>query len=447
MTHATYARRQAARSWWRDGLEGSIYLLCAIGIAFAVADGALLATSALDGIYAAGRLTGIVAAILVLVQMTLISRAPFVERAFGHDRVASVHTRLGKPVVILMLLHAGIITVVSAQYDGRSVLSQSAAFWELGWFMVAAQAALGIFVVIAATSLVAVRRRWRYERWHAVHLLVYAGVATAVPHQFLEGSTFRDAGAAWWFWLALYVLALGSFLLWRVVVPAIRTSVHGLKVASVEPLADGSTSIVLAGRGLDRLRARPGQFMLWRFLDRERWTEAHPYSLSRAPEADTLRLTVKPSGDHSRGLAALRPGTRVVAEGPLGVFTEDSAHAPGAVLVAAGIGITPMRALLEGDDAPAALIYRVRSRSEAPLLDEVAALTAERGVALHVVEGPRASSGWGTAAGETLASLVTDVADRDVYVCGPPAWTARVRDDARAAGVPRHAIHEERFGW
>lgn len=443
----SYARRQAVRSWWRDGLEASIYLLCAVGIAFAIADGALLAASPLDGLYAAGRFTGIVAAVLVLVQITLISRAPFVERAFGHDRVAAIHTRLGKPVIILMLIHATLITVVSGRFEGRSIVAQSTAFWDLGWFMVAAQAALGLFIVVGAASLAAVRRSWRYERWHALHLLVYLGVAGAVPHQFLEGSTFRDAGAAWWFWLVLYVLALGSFLVWRLIVPAVRVARHGLTVAEVSPLPDGSTSIVLTGRGLDRLGARPGQFMLWRFLDRDRWTQAHPYSLSRAPEPGSLRLTVKPSGDHSRGLAALSPGTRVVAEGPLGVFTADSAHAPGAVLVAAGIGITPMRALLEADDAPAALVYRIRSRAEAPLLEEVAALAERRGTALHLVEGPRTAGGWGTAAGETLAGLVPDVADRDVFVCGPPAWASAVRDDARAAGVPARAIHEERFGW
>lgn len=447
MSLAPHARRQAARSWWRDGLEASIYLICAVGVALAIADGALLASSPLDGIYAAGRLTGIVAAVLVLVQITLISRAPYVERAIGHDRAAATHTRLGKPVVILMLVHAGIITVVSAQYDGRSVLEQTTAFWELGWFMVAAQVALGLFLIIAGTSLVAVRRRWRYETWHAVHLLVYLGVAAAVPHQFLEGSTFRDAGLAWWFWLTLYTLAIGSFLWWRVVTPLARLGRHGLTVDSVTALADGSTSIVLAGRDVDRLRARPGQFMLWRFLDRERWTQAHPFSLSAAPTADRLRITVKPSGDHSRALATLAPGTRVLAEGPLGVFTDRSSHAPAPVLVAAGIGITPMRAMLEGDDAPVAVIWRVRSRAEAPLLDEVTALCAARAVPLHLIEGPRAGSGWGTAAGETLAALVDGVDGRDVYVCGPPAWAAAMRADARAAGVHEHAIHEERFGW
>ncbi|WP_062301199.1 ferredoxin reductase family protein [Demequina subtropica] len=443
-TLEAYARRTRARGWWRDGLEASIYLIAAVGVAFMIAGGGLLATAPRDYAYGLGRMVGIVAAVLVLAQITLISRAPFVERAFGHDRAAAVHTRMGKVAFILMLVHVALILVVSAQYDGRSILAQTAAFWDLGWFMVAAQVGLALFTVVVATSLVAIRSRWRYERWHAVHLLVYLAIAAVVPHQFLEGATFRGAGAAWWFWLALYVLAIGSFVVYRIVRPLVLLARHDLRVAEVEALPDGSTSIVMSGRGLDRLGARPGQFLLWRFLDRERWTQAHPWSLSRAPRADSLRITVKPSGDASAAVRDLRVGTRVLAEGPLGIFTDVARTSPGAVLVASGIGVTPIRALLEEADGPCTVVYRVRSRTEAPLLDEVEALAAGRGAELVVVAGPR-GTGWGTAAGESLAGLVPDVADRDVYICGPQRWADAVEAEARAAGVRAAAIHRERF--
>ena len=440
------ARRTSRRGWWRDGLEASVYLVAAVGVALFVASGGLLVTEPIDPLYGVGRAAGIVAAVLVLTQITLISRAPFVERAIGHDRAAAVHMRLGKVAFILMLVHVALITIMSASFDGRSLLEQTTAFWELGWFMVAAQAGLGLFTIAVATSLVIVRSRWRYERWHAVHLLMYLAIAAVVPHQFLEGSTFRDGGAAWWFWLVLYTLAVGSFLAYRVVRPLALLARHDLRVAAVEPLPDGSTSVVMEGRALDRLGARAGQFLLWRFLDRDRWTQAHPYSLSRVPTAGTMRITVKPSGDASAALKDLAVGTRVLAEGPLGIFSDVARTAPGAVLVAAGIGVTPVRAMLEDAPDPCAVILRVRSRAEAPLLDEVEALAAERGVDLHVIEGPR-GRGWSTAAGETLAALVPDVAARDVYVCGPVPWADAVAADARAAGVPEDAIHRERFGW
>lgn len=446
-TTTPYLRRAARREWWRDSLEAAPYLAAAVATSFLIASGGLLASAPIDYAYAFGRVAGIVAAVLVMCQILLISRAPFVERAIGHDRAAAIHTRLGKVAFIAMLVHVAVILVVNAEYDGRSVLAQAVAFWDLGWFMVAAQAGLGLFLIVVATSLAAVRRRWRYERWHAVHLLVYLAIVAVIPHQFLEGSTFRDGGAAWWFWLALYVLAIGSFLVFRLIRPVARSLRHGLRVAELTALADGSTSIVITGRGLERWRARPGQFFLWRFLDREHGREAHPFSLSRAPQAHSLRITVKPSGDHSASLATVKPGTRVIADGPLGIFTDAVRTAPGSVLVAAGVGVTPMRALLETVDGPCDIVWRVRSRDEAPLLDEMEALAAERGATLRVLEGPRGAAGWGTVAGETLAGLVPDVHRRDVYVCGPTPWAAEVMRDARAAGVPAHAIHHERFRW
>ncbi len=97
-------------------------------------------------------------------------------------------------------------------------------------------------------------------------------------------------------------------------------------------------------------------------------------------------------------------------------------------------------------EAPCTAVLRVRSRAEAPLRDEVESLVAGRGGTLILVEGPRGDGG-GPTAGESLAALVPDVAERDVYICGPLAWAEAVERDARSAGVPSTAIHRERFGW
>src|SRR5690606_3472573 len=133
---------------------------------------------------------------------------------------------LGKYAFVLMVAHAGMISITTAQYEGNSFLEQPAAFAELGWYLSTAQLGLGLFAVVVATSLYAVRRRWRYENWHAVHLMVYVSIALVIPHQFLEGSTFRDGGPAWWFWLTLYVVAIGSFLGFRVLRPLVLWRRH-----------------------------------------------------------------------------------------------------------------------------------------------------------------------------------------------------------------------------
>jgi ferredoxin-NADP reductase len=281
-------------------------------------------------------------------------------------------------------------------------------------------------------------------------LLTYVAIGFVVPHQFLEGTTFRGGGLAWWFWISLYVVAFGSFIVFRLVRPLVLLGRHDLRVSAVTPLPDGSTSIEMTGKRLAALRPRPGQFLLWRFLDRDRWREAHPFSLSRQPHGDTLRITVKPSGDWTSRLGDVAVGTRVLAEGPLGVFSDVTRTQPGLVLISAGIGITPVRAMLEehaADAGPCTVIVRARADDEAPLLDEVRALAAERGAALHVLIGPR-GEGWAPAGQPThLADVVDDVARCDVYVCGPEEWARAVEADALAAGVPAASIHREQFAW
>ena len=442
------ARAAARRSWWADGLEAAMWLAAVTGIALMIASGGLQAQSATDAWYALGRSLGIVAAVLMMTQVLLASRAPWVERGLGHDRAIAIHTRIGKVAIILMLVHALILTAASGAYDGRSVVGQVVAWPQYGWFMLAALVAVATFAVVLVTSLAAVRLRWPYERWHAVHMLVYVGVALAVPHQFLEGSTFRTGGVSWWFWAVLWTVTIGSFVVFRLIRPLVLMRRHGLRVAAVDALPDGSTSVTLEGRDLGRLRAQAGQFFLWRFLSPQLRTQSHPYSLSAAP-GDRLRITVKPSGQGSAAIRSLEPGTRVLIEGPLGVFTHASRARDHLVLVCAGIGITPVRSMLEaavpGEDVT--VIVRARSREEAPLLDEVEALAAERGARLHVVLGRRGAT-WGTdEQPASLADLIEAPERADVYICGPRAWALAVEADARAAGVAPEAVHREEFGW
>lgn len=446
---AALLRRRRMRSWHRDGIEAVPYVVAAIAIALAIADGALLTVTPIDYVYAGGRALGLMAAVLMLSQVALAARIPAIERALGHDRAIAVHTRLGKAAIILMAFHAGIITLMSAHYAGVAWWDHTIAMFTSQWYLASAQIALGLFAIIFATALLIVRRRWRYETWHTVHLMTYGAVAAAIPHQFLEGTTFRDGGPVTGFWWLLYLSVFGALITYRVIRPLRRWRRHGLRVAEVVPHGDAYTSVRITGDDVERLGVQAGQFFLWRFMDRQRWRSAHPFTVSDVA-ADGLRLTAKAVGDGSRTLATVSPGTRVLIEGPFGVFTRASRNCHGAVLVAAGIGITPVRALLADwteADGPVAVIVRVRSRDEAPLLDEVTSIATAKGVALTVIEGAR-GEGWG-AVGQParLGEIVADIAERDIYVCGPPAWAQRVADDAFASGAAPQNVHREAFGW
>ncbi len=219
-----------------------------------------------------------------------------------------------------------------------------------------------------------------------------------------------------------------------------------LRVAEVTAEGPTVTSLRLTGRRLDRLHARPGQFFLWRFLTGGFWWTAHPFSLSAAPDGRSLRISVKAAGDHTSRIGTIPVGTRVVAEGPFGQFTDAVRRRGKVLLIAGGIGITPIRALAESLDGDLVVIHRVLADGDAVFRSELAELAARRQLAVHYVVGDHtAEEGQGLLTTAHLRELVPDIAERDVYLCGPPGMVAWMLPNIRRAGVARRRLHVERF--
>jgi predicted ferric reductase len=290
----------------------------------------------------------------------------------------------------------------------------------------------------------AARRRLRYETWYYLHLYTYLAIALAFSHQFADGTTFLSNLAARFWWSAMYLTVAALIAWYRLAVPLLSFARHGFHVIGVKQEGPGVVSVYIGGDRLDELGAEPGQFFRWRFLTRSMWWSSHPYSLSAAPGEDVLRITAKDLGDHSAALAQLRPGTRVVAEGPYGAF-----RAPrpgrGVVLLAGGVGITPLRALFATLPGPVTLIYRARNPRDVVFREELDAIAAARGAIVHYVIGSRAEMGGDPLSPRVLRSLAPALDAQDVYVCGPPGMTSAAVKALRAAGVPKRSIHHESF--
>ena len=316
------------------------------------------------------------------------------------------------------------------------------------------------------------RRHLKYETWHLIHLSAYLVIVLSFGHVLAVGTDFSDDPLARGYWMALYVVVAALVLLFRVGHPVLLDRRHRLKVLRVVPEAAGVASVYVTGTDLRNFRARPGQFFMWRFLAPQRWWMAHPFSLSAAPNGEYLRITVKEVGDGTRDIQLLRPGTRVAVEGPYGVFTTLHRRQKKVLLVAGGIGITPIRALLE--DLPqgkggVVLLYRARSWDEVLFRDELEELVTARQGELRYLIGSRRG---GTTdlpeepfSARTLRQMVPDVAQRDVFVCGSAAmmrelhyslksWTSPTRrsttkgshcsDDARVSRLfcsGRRSLH------
>jgi predicted ferric reductase len=392
-----------------------------------------------------GRLCGLLGALLVLVELLLLARLPVVERAVGFERLLAWHRWNGRACVTLLVAHATLIVVAYARADERSIPAQVVRLIEEFPGVITALAGLLLLLGVVATSAVLVRRRLRYETWYFLHLYAYLAVALAFSHQLATGTAFVGRPLARTYWTALYVATLAAIVGFRIVVPVVRSLRHRLRVERVIEEGPGVVSIEIGGVGLERLRARAGQFFTWRFLTRDRWWEAHPFSLSAAPDGRRLRITVKGVGDHTARLAAVAPGTRVIAEGPFGAFTAAARHRERVAMIAGGVGITPIRALLEEMSGDVTVVYRALRPDDLILRAELDELARQRGAELHYVVGDHRAGEL--LSPEHLLELVPDIAARDVYVCGPPAMTDATRAVLARSGVPRRQIVTERFAF
>ncbi|MFJ1708893.1 ferric reductase-like transmembrane domain-containing protein [Kitasatospora sp. NPDC088346] len=419
-------------------------VLIAVGAAGVLAiwwQGTAGVSSAEDWITGAGRITGLLAGYTAPVLLLLMARIPLLEREVGADRLARWHAGGGRWLVGLVAAHVLTITWGYALTDGRGLVGEGVRLvFHYPEMIKAALATLIMFGTGAVSARVA-RRRMSYELWNYLHLATYLAVALGFGHQLADGADL-GGGPERAVWYALY-LGTAALLGWyRLAVPSWRDRRHRMRVAEVRAEGPGVVSLFVTGERLDRLGSEAGQFFRLQFQTPGlRWT-ANPYSISAPPHPHFLRFTVKDLGGHSAAVARLEPGTRLRAEGPYGAFTAGRRREHKVLLLGAGVGITPLRALFETLPGDLTLVQRARRPQDILFRGELATVATARGAQVHELLGTRAQIGD---LGAALRGLVPDLAAHEVYLCGPPAFAGEAVRGLRAAGVRRSRIHCESF--
>ncbi|MCU1387464.1 MAG: ferric reductase [Ilumatobacteraceae bacterium] len=388
---------------------------------------------------------GMLAGYAVLVLIALMSRAPMLERDIGADVLARWHSRGGRLVISAIVVHAvaAVVAWADAKREGLAL-----SFWQVAQLPWLTAATIGtiLLVAVGVASARAARSRLSYESWHAIHLLTYVGIALSFVHQ-LAGPDLAGRRVLQIGWALLYTHAFALLIRHRVLTPIHQAARHRMRVSAIVPEGPGVVSIEVEGQHLTELQAESGQFFRWRFLTPDLWLTAHPFSLSAAPTPSRLRLTVKALGQGSARLQEIAVGTWVVTEGPYGAMTNARRTRDDILLIAGGVGITPMRALFEtiplshGQDLT--LLYRSRGPDHVLFRHELDEIARARGATVHYLLGDDAQC----LAPSALVRLVPNVVERDVYMCGPPRMTDAVRAALRRVGLSDEFIHEERFAF
>ncbi len=392
-----------------------------------------------------GDVTAMAGTYLLLVMVLLASRLPILERVVGQDRLIRWHRRLSSAPLLLLGLH-GVLTILGyAQASHIGFFSEAGSLITTMSWILASVVAYVMFVAIAAASIRAARRRLNYDTWWVIHLYTYLALSFSVPHQIVNGIDFVGHPLARAAWVMLWLATAGVVLICRIGLPIWRSMRHGLRIVEVRTESPGVFSLVVRGRGLDRLAVRGGQYFAWRFMTRDLWWHAHPFSISAMPQPPYLRVTIRAIGDSSSQIAQLRPGTRVAIEGPYGAFTEATRTTKKVALIGAGVGITPIRALLEDlpTDVDVVVVQRASRVEELIHNSELNELVAARGGRLVELVGSRRQHRLDDP--KVLKQLIPDLARRDVYICGPEGFSAGIERSARRIGVVATAVHRESF--
>ena len=395
-------------------------------------------------IISVSRISALLGSYLALVGLVLVARMPWIEKSVGHDRLVIWHRKLGPYSMYLVTFH---VLFVILGYAGNDRVPMAVELWRMIFrypWMLPAFVGFLFFAAAGITSYKKVRKNMSYETWWTIHLYTYLAIALAFMHQVLTGPMFIGHPLNKLYWELLYIYSALVLVMYRFVIPNVRSLRHGVKVEQIVHEGPGVYSIIMKGRSLNKLDAHGGQFFGWRFLTKGQWWISHPYSLSAAPTDKYLRVTVKDLGDQSGVIKDIKPGTRVFFEGPYGTFVASRASKGHVVLVGGGVGITPLRALLEEFDVSKEIdvIFRASKAEDLVLRHELDELAKMRGARVHYLVGSRNEHPMSA---KYISALIPAFRDADVYVCGPTPLVEAVKEAAKTVGIPKNRFHDEAF--
>lgn len=390
--------------------------------------------------------SGLASFMLMTVVMLLAIRPHWLEKPLGGlDKMYSLHKWAGIWSVVLALLHYGIKL---AKGPMLTLFGEATGEQRIRTFLEVFRGSakdLGEWSVwiFAVMILLALWQRLPYHLWRYVHkamavfylIIVYHGIVLTPAQWWLQpGGALIAAASIAGSWCALISLTgrIG------------RTSTHTGHVLAVRQLLTDTLEVVCQlGRNW---RHAPGQFA---FVTFDRLEGPHPFTIASSDCRDgQVRFAIKGLGNYTEKLvSSIRAGQPVTIEGPYGCFTtpqpEDGQEQ---IWIAAGIGVTPFIAWLEGlQDSPAAtpvasLYYCTKNEQEAVFAARLQQL-CERlpGITLHLHFSQR--DGYLTAE-QLLAGKTAAV---KVWFCGPAAFSDSLRHGMEKLGMDLRNFHQELF--
>lgn len=431
-----------------------VYLFAWLNLAFifyfwSQSSGYLLTGGVYEITMGLGRLFGLLAVFFILSQLILIGRVAWVEKIFGLDKLSRVHHYNGFLVLSFLLLHPIFLGIGYSGLNETNFFSQIWTFLTEWEDVLGAAIALLLFSGVVILSVSLIKKHLKYEFWFLTHLFTYVAILSAIGHQF-EVGTDLQSGLTNGYWVGLYAFAFVNFIIFRSGRPIYNFLRHGFYIDRVIKETDDSVSVYIKGKEMGKFKIQAGQFMIFRFLDRKYFYEAHPFSLSKMYDGKEIRITIKNEGDFTAKAKDFRPGTKVLIDGPNGIFTEKVCANKKVLFIAGGVGITPIRSLIEAmvkKEKDISLVYGNRAKKDIIFLDELEKLCEVKHFPIfHVLSGQESWTGMkGRIDIEKVRVLAPDFMERDIFLCGPPPMMNSLKSQLKTAGYDLSKLHYEKF--
>ncbi|WP_411705258.1 ferric reductase-like transmembrane domain-containing protein [Edaphovirga cremea] len=383
-------------------------------------------------------------------QFGLTARFRYVTEPWGEDVIYHFHRRISLIAVGLVIAHPLILFVVRPEL--LALLNSIDAPWRARF------AALSTYSLIALVIMAIwrVELKIRYEIWHLSHIiLAVVAVVAGILHMVGWGFYLDDPlKRALWIGLILFWLALLVYI--RVVKPLfiLRRPYH---IVEVRKERGDTTTLVMQPEGHSGFRFVPGQFAWLTLWGSPFKITGHPFSLSSSAEANDGRveMSIRNLGDFTQQIPSVPVGQRVYLDGPYGAFTVGN-PADMHVLIAGGVGITPMMSILRtfadrGDSRPVILLYGSKDWESITFREELETLQGRLNLkVVHVLADPPAD--WQGERGFITADvfrrhLPPPFADHEYFICGPNVMMDAIEKALSEMGVSLEKYHSERYNF
>ncbi len=393
-----------------------------------------------------GKVLGLVAGLLILLQIPLAGRLKLLDRIFSLPLLMRQHRWHAWVIALIALVHPLFILLP----EGKLTVALEMRYWP-EWIGV------GLLAVVLAQLISSCwRKHLPFHIWLPVHRGVGLLIAVLlVIHVRYVSETFIDAGPPR---LGLLAAAAATALVWLWARTGwLRAGGIRYRVAAVAPVGVDCIRVELASLNKNHLAYIPGQFVFVAFRSAQISREPHAFTLSSTPSRpETLQLTIRTCGDWTATLARLSVGDQAMIQGPYGRFSHLLAPPRRElILIAGGIGITPMLSMLRfmsdrDDDRPVTLVWSNRSRADMVYADELDDLETKL-TGLHLV--PIFTRSVGSVAypgrlNRASLGLILDHCGRNaaIFVCGPPSMMRQVKRALIGLGFSSRCIFTEAFG-